>query len=128
MKSLSLFNRLPTRNSLFSKDIFGWDFREFENLFNHLIWKEVDGKYSMTLEIPGFKKEEIKIEIEDDIIVINAENKRGQNISSVSGSYSLPANVQVETLDAVLEDGILTLSLSKKDQSEDKKTKIVPVK
>ncbi len=60
----------------------GWD-RWFDRMFPESEWvsgypvniREVDGKVEVEAEMPGFKKEDIEVNVEDDILHIRAERK-----------------------------------------------------
>lgn len=90
---------------------------------------ENDQGYLVTAEIPGVKKEDIKISVEGNRVSINAEvkeekeekdEKTGVMIRKEryyglqSRSFSLPQEVDDAKAEAKYEDGILTLTLPKK--------------
>ena len=83
--------------------------------------------YKLEAELPGFAKEDIKVDIEDDTLTIRAEhseNKDEQNDEGeyvrrerYYGSYSRSFNVseiEVDGITAAYENGILTLNMPKK--------------
>ena len=83
--------------------------------------------YKLEAELPGFKKEDIKIDVEDDCLTISAErkvdeDKKDEKNNSVKreryyGSYSRSFNVSeidVEGIKAAYENGVLTLTMPKK--------------
>lgn len=71
--------------------------------------------YFASFEVPGVKKENVKLELNDGILTVSAEKreKDGDNESSYSltRSVSVPDGVNVEAIAAKLEDGILTVTL-----------------
>ena len=81
--------------------------------------------YKLEAELPGFKKEDIKIDIENDCLTISAErheNKDEQKPNFVKrerlyGSYSRSfdvSGIDVDRISAAYTDGILSLELPKK--------------
>ncbi|MGV3661659.1 MAG: Hsp20/alpha crystallin family protein, partial [Prosthecobacter sp.] len=66
---------------------------------------------------PGVKKEDVKIELNNGLLTVSAEKreKNGENESSfsLSRSVSVPDGVNVDTISAKLENGILNVTLPK---------------
>jgi HSP20 family protein len=87
--------------------------------------------------IPGFKPEEIKIELRDDLLTINAERKtetenkdrkyhvREHRVARASRSVVLPTVVVADQAEAVFDNGVLTLTVPKAAAAN---TKFVPIK
>lgn len=76
-------------------------------------------------ELPGVKKEDINIEFVDDFLSIAATRRiqngeREENVS-MSRSIMLTHEVQADKVGAKLEDGILTVTLPKKEQTQARK-------
>ena len=86
--------------------------------------KENDVEYIIEAEIPGIKKEEINLSVEDENLCISVErieesNKEGQNyihrerrLSSMSRRVRL-AGAKLDDIKAKLEDGILSITVPK---------------
>lgn len=94
---------------------------------------EDDKAYAVKAEIPGVKKEDIKVSVDGNQVTISAEvkketeEKEGQNVirseryyGAVSRSFSLGQDVDRETASAKYTDGVLTLTLPKKSGSSTK--------
>ncbi len=81
---------------------------------------ESDQSYVLRIEIPGFTKEEIHLSLEDDEIKISAqagdENHPFQE--SFEETFSYPDDIQMDAISAKLENGILELTLPKKEVIE----------
>jgi HSP20 family protein len=97
--------------------------------------------YSVEVVAPGFKKEDFKLKVEDDILTISAESKsekkeegkekeytrREYSYSSFTRSFHLPDNVKDDSIAASYHDGILKLELPK-SKVQVKATKEIAIK
>lgn len=96
-----------------------------------------DNKYILKLELPGFKKDEISIQIENNTVIISAEKKSHEyneddyirkEIRETSYKRVFSSeDIDTETMDASFENGILTIVANKKVE-EKPKTKEVEIK
>ena len=100
--------------------------------------REHDAGYELDIDLPGFKKDEIKAELENGYLTISAtkgtsddeQDKKGKYIrreryaGTVQRSFYVGEDVTQEDIKAKFEDGILKLSIPKKDAQavETKKT------
>ncbi len=87
------------------------------------------GSYELEADLPGFKKEDIKLNINGDTLTVSAhrdeksEDKKGDYIrrersyGSYTRSYDISA-VKADEIKAKYEDGVLKLTLPKKEPSE----------
>lgn len=123
------------------KDYDLWNsFRDFENNFfgSDMDMKpcktdirEEKDKYILEAEMPGFNKEDIKLDLNGDYLVLTAEHsdendekdKKGNYIRRERsyGSYQRSFNVagiNTEAIDAEYKNGVLTLNLPKKAETE----------
>ena len=94
---------------------------------------ESDQAFEIQLHVPGVKKDEIKIDLNDDQITISGERKfenekKEKNFHSVESFYGnfkrtfhLPEVVDRENVDASYVDGILTVTLPKDEKRVTKK-------
>ena len=88
---------------------------------------EKDGQYILEADLPGFKKEDISVDIDKDCLTITAEHKseeKEENADSYIrrerfyGSYTRSFNVKgidTEAITAAYNDGVLTLTMPKKE-------------
>lgn len=86
---------------------------------------EADEHYFMSIDLPGMKREDIKIEISDNVLTVSGERKRESSEKThkiqryeksygfFKRSFSLPASVEPDKVEARYEDGVLELYLPK---------------
>ncbi len=100
--------------------------------------KDVGNGYELSIELPGFRKVDLKAELKDGYLTINAEHKSSNDEKDKNGKYVrrerytghcsrsfyVGKEVTENDIHAKFEDGILTLSVPKKEEHkkvEDKK-------
>ena len=74
--------------------------------------------YRVSIELPWYKKGDVKAEVNDGILTVIAE-KDGK--TSYQNSFSIKSDVDTKSITANLEYGILTLTLPKKEVSKPRK-------
>ena len=100
--------------------------------------RDVDGNYELEIDLPGFKKDEITAELKDGYLTVSAakgldkdeEDKKGKYIrkeryaGAMQRSFYVGENLTQEDIKAKCENGILRLSVPKKEAKpvETKKT------
>ena len=92
--------------------------------------KRTDDKYEVVMDLPGFKKDEIKVSLEDGYLTIEAakgldedeqEKKSGKYIrkeryaGSCQRSFYVGDNLTQEDIKGEFKHGILTLNVPKKE-------------
>jgi len=101
------------------------------------IFEEGDN-FVVKAEIPGMKKEEIEVNLTDDMVTISGEKKKEEKVEkkdyyrfersfgSFSRSFRLPKDVQADKAKAIFKDGVLELKVPKTEEAK-KKEKKVPI-
>ena len=100
--------------------------------------KEMENGYEVTMNLPGVKKEDVKAELKDGYLTISASSnsnkdekdeegryiRRERYAGTMQRSFYVGEDVTQEDIKAKFEDGILKLSIPKKDAQavETKKT------
>ena len=114
---------VPTRNALYGKhgkNLMKTDVRETEN------------SYELDIDLPGFKKDEVNVELKDGYLTISAakgldkdqEDKKGKYIrqeryaGACSRTFYVGEGVEPEDVTAKFENGILQLSIPKKEHKQ----------
>ena len=96
---------------------------------------ENDKSYTVKADLPGVKKEDINVRIDDNLVQIDAEVKEEKETKgngdkvlrseryygSVSRAFTLAQDVDEAKSNAKFENGVLTLVLPKKATSKSKK-------
>lgn len=96
---------------------------------------ETDSAYKLYVDLPGVKREDIEIQVEEDLLTITAkrrrlsaaletEEKQAEEPLSIKKSFRLPENVDAESIDAGHEDGVLMLTIPKPEEVLPRKVKI----
>ena len=105
------------------KNFFGsWDMKELSHMKTDIIHK--GDRYLIQAELPGFKKEEIHIDIKDDYLTVHAEHKEEKEEKKENyirkerryGSYERSfdiSDVNADRIEAKYDDGVLELHLPK---------------
>jgi HSP20 family protein len=98
--------------------------------------READDAYYLEVDLPGVKKEDIHIDVEDNALRISGERKLQEErrdeefyrVESVYGKFerlfSLPEDVDASKIEAEMEDGVLQIKIPKKQAIEKAPKKI----
>jgi HSP20 family protein len=151
---------LPTRvnrgNGVVAVDPFDLFQREFDGMFNRWrggrdggdgnvlapygvdIREDADHFY-VEAELPGFKKEEVDITLENQTLTIAAERreeakqgngKKGELLlherrySRFLRSFTLPPTVNEQSVNAKMNDGVLTITLNKREETKPRRIQV----
>jgi HSP20 family protein len=122
--------------SMTSKDYFD---RLFESTFNEFFAdlypynlgidtiEQEDGTLQAHIDVPGIKEENLLVELTDNILTIKGERKNKGHHYSLNKSLYIPEKYDAETLNAELNDGVLSITLKSKPK-EEKTAKRIEVK
>ena len=140
------------RDNLFD-DMFDFDFdKEFNRMMRPLYGKhaqnmmktdvrETDNSYELDIDLPGFKKDEIKVELDNGYLSISAakgldkdeEKKDGKYIrreryaGSMNRTFYVGSQLTQQDIQAKFEDGILKISVPKKDVQQIEQNKYIAI-
>jgi len=112
----------------------------FANDFSPAInTREGEYAYHVEVDLPGIKKEDITIQIEDNKLVISGERKVKEEIKeenyykvessfgTFSRSFSLPDDADIENIHAESKDGVLEVVVPKLEVQKVEKTKKIAI-
>jgi len=135
MKNGTMIRKEENPFDLLAKRFFGDDFLFKPSLTNNYGMGKTniidnENEYIVQLSVPGFKKDDINIELNDDVLTISSkmEDKKEEKTenyfrqefakSSFERSFSIPIDVDVNKIDAKMEDGILNVKVPKKIENK----------
>ncbi|HET9784451.1 MAG TPA: Hsp20/alpha crystallin family protein [Terriglobales bacterium] len=95
---------------------------------------ETEQGYALELDLPGIKREELDIQVANDTVTIKGERKPSANLEAYHrlerpyGSFSrvfmLPEVVNAAGIEAKLSDGVLHLTLPRREESKPKQIQV----
>ncbi|KAF7846999.1 hypothetical protein BT93_L3473 [Corymbia citriodora subsp. variegata] len=126
------FKDFPFPSSSLSASNFPRTFRENSAFANARIdWRETPEAHVFKADLPGLKKEEVKVEIEDDrVLQISGErnvekedkNDTWRRVERSSGKFMrrfrLPESAKMDQVKASMENGVLTVSVPKVEENK----------
>ena len=108
----------------------------FDNLASHLpfanLAKKEDATFYVEVDLPGVKKEDIELKIEDEVLVVSAMRHFKNELSSdsyyicessfgkIERRFALPENIDTEKVNANFKDGRLEIELQKIEKAKPK--------
>ena len=103
--------------------------------------RETDNTYELDIDLPGFKKDEVQLDLKDGYLTISAakgldkdqEDKKGKYIrqeryaGACSRSFFVGEGIEPQDVSAKFEDGILRVSLPKQVKKELPRTSTIAI-
>jgi len=133
----SLFDRF------FDNELFDWSNKNYSNTNTTLPSvniKEDDDGFEVEMAAPGFNKEDFKIELNNSVLSVSSEKevknetKEGQQFTrkefsyqSFSRSFTLPNIVEGDKISAKYENGLLVISIPKKEEAKPQPAKQIEI-
>ncbi len=118
------------------------DVQEGKDLFSSSDWapavdiKETPEAFNIEAELPGMSKDDLKVTVQNGVLSIQGErkheeetdDKKHHRIERFYGSFlrrfTLPENVNEDSIQANFKDGVLTLTLTKAEPAEPKSIEV----
>lgn len=128
-------NGLDIFDEVFSDPFFG----EKENKIMKTDVKEKEGNYILEIDIPGYDKEDIQLELRDGYLTVTAtkneekEDKKAKYLrrerfsGMCSRSYYVGENVKEEDIKANFKNGILKVEFPKETEKKIEERKYIPI-
>src|ERR1700722_10179110 len=90
---------------------------------------ETENEFHIELAAPGLKKEDFKINLDKNVLSVSADkkaenvegtkfSKREYNYTSFTRSFTLPETVDHSKIDAEYTDGVLKLTVAKREEAK----------
>ncbi|MDA3892814.1 MAG: Hsp20/alpha crystallin family protein [Salinivirgaceae bacterium] len=127
----------------FDNNMFDWSDKKLSNTSTTIPLvnvKEYKDGYSVELAAPGLKKDDFKVELNNDILTISSEKrieneennghqftKKEFSYQSFNRSFALPSKVNSGKIKAKYENGILIVSLPKKEEAKPRPVKQIAI-
>lgn len=98
--------------------------------------RETDEAYIVEADVPGIKKEDIKIEVNDDVLTIKGERKDEheekkkdyhrieRQYGSFRRSVSIPGGIKHDAVEAKFDDGVLRVTLPKREDAKPRQIEV----
>lgn len=100
--------------------------------------REDPDHFYVEAELPGFRKEEVDITLENQTLTISAERKEERDQKDKKGdlllherrynrfmrSFTLPPTVDEQSVNAKLQDGVLKIVLNKREETKPRKIQV----
>lgn len=98
---------------------------------------ETDNGYEIEMAVPGMKKHEFKVKVENNMLTITGEHKEEKedkkknytrqeyNYNAFTRSFRLPENAKDDAVQAKYDDGVLHLMVAKKEKTTSKAKEIL---
>lgn len=98
------------------------------------VWED-NGSFYIEAELPGFSMEDVEVTVLDNEVTIMGERKpaeaegatylrRERNSGTFTRTWTLPAEVQADRVDAKLTNGVLTVTLPKAEKAQPRKIQV----
>ena len=107
---------------------FGLDFNTTDSVWSPSVdISETENHYEVKAEVPGLKKEDIKLAVEDNVLTLSGEKKTEKETDKKNyhrleraygrfeRSFRLPKQVNVENIKASYKNGVLTVNIPKSE-------------
>jgi len=145
MSLVRFSNQLPSMfDRFFEGDLFDWSNHNFSRTNTTLPSvniKENPDEFKVEVAAPGFDKGDFKLELNHDVLTISSEkqfenetkgnehfSRREFSYQSFTRSFTLPNIADSERIDANYDNGILSVSIPKKEDAKPKPTRMIEIK
>jgi HSP20 family protein len=127
-----LFDAFSGETSLmpFEESLTGWEFGPPVDIY------EDDQKLTFKIEVPGIDEKDIKVEIENNVLMMHGERKLGKDLKednfrrmerhygAFSRSFTLPSTVDPQKIEANCARGVLAIQMPKRAEARPKQIKV----
>ena len=101
--------------------------------------REDEKAFYLELAVPGMDRKDLKIELKDDTLTVSSEHKEEKeeknegyrrkefSYNSFCRSFYLPENIDAEKIDANYKDGVLDVTIPKKEEEKKLRSREVKI-
>ena len=130
-------NVFPSLINEFFNDDFGMNFLNRSHSVPSVNSLENNDSFEIDLAVPGMKKEDFSIELNDKVLVISSESSNNIendkmrlnefNFSSFQRSFRVPDSVDQDKIKANYKNGILKIKVPKRKESISKPNRVINI-
>jgi len=111
--------------------------------YNYLSINTADKEYIIKIALPGFSKEEVSLELSDNILTVStkalnhntnkdddntdADANNPEHVSKAAQSIRIPSDIESDNIKATLNNGLLIVTLPRVNDGTAKEAKIIPI-
>lgn len=104
------------------RDLLGFD--PFQNLRSNLAFEydvtRTENGYEVEVPVPGYKPEQVDVTLKDGVLSVHATGER----RTFSRAFTVPEDVDVDSIEGHVENGMLVLKLNRRPEARPKKISI----
>ncbi|MCG3822563.1 Hsp20 family protein [Escherichia coli] len=101
--------------------------------------QETDKQYKISLEVPGVEEKDIHITLDNDVLLVRGEKRQEQeskdggfhrverSYGSFQRALNLPTDANQDTIKAAFKNGVLTITMEKREASAPKQGRSIPI-
>ena len=139
MKIVKFNNKqiFPSLINEFFNDDFGVNFLNRNHSVPSVNTIENDDSFEIDLAVPGMKKDDFSIELDNNVLIISSETSNNVsnenlrliefNYSSFQRSFKIPESVNLDKIKGNYKNGILKVLLPKKKDSISKTNRVITI-
>ena len=112
-------------NDSFEKDYDDWP-TNFKNWAsdNNTHFNETDEGYEFYVALPGLTKEQVDVSVLDNRVKIAAKGKSATREVEYDKTFAVPTKADPESLEAEMENGMLSITISKREKEKNRTIKV----
>lgn len=131
----SLFTDLMDADRFFDNDTFFRGMRQVPAVNV----SETENEFKVEMAAPGLEKKDFKLEMDNGILTVSAQKEEEKkeekknytrqefSYSSFSRSFQLPETANADAIDAKYQDGVLHITIAKKEEAKTKARKEIAI-
>ncbi len=126
-------------DTLFGKDFFDYNYNSGVATLPATNIKEDKDSFVLELAAPGMKKSDFKIEVNNNVLHISSEKEQSKeentenftrkefSYQAFTRSFNLPQTVNKDSITATYTDGLLCISIPKREEAKEKPARFIDI-